>query len=88
MELVEDYQMRSRATVINFLKDAAAQGWLEMVQEGVKGGEPSLYVPHPDYPCEVSFTQELAMNVVKTMGDLLGVTFVVHQKPVLEEMIK
>lgn len=83
--LEERNHVRSRATVINFLKKTAALGWLEMVQEGVKGGERFLYVPHPNYPCEVSFTQELAMGVVKIMGDLLGVTFVVHQKQVLEE---
>ena len=81
----EQHHTRSRATVINFLKDAAAQGWLERVQEGSKGGEPNLYVPSKNFPCEVSFTQELVMSVVKTMGDLLGVTFVVHQKPVSKE---
>jgi len=30
---------RSRATVINFLRTAADRGWLEMVQEGMRGGE-------------------------------------------------
>ena len=43
--LGERGHLRSRATVINFLKGAAARGWLEMVQEGAKGGEASLYVP-------------------------------------------
>lgn len=83
--LIQRGHVRSRATAINFLKDAAARGWLEMTQRGVKGGEPSLYVPHPNFPCEVSFTQELAMRVVASMGDLLGVVFVVRQKRVLEE---
>lgn len=81
----EQHHTRSRATVINFLKAAADRGWLEMTQRGVKGGEPSLYVPHPNFPCEVSFTQELAMRVVKSMGDLLGVSFMVKQKRVSEE---
>jgi len=80
----EQHHTRSRATVINFLKDAAANGWLEMVQEGEKGGEPFLYVPSKNFPCEASFTQELAMNVVKAMGDLLGVTFMVKQRRVVE----
>ena len=56
-----------------------------MVQEGVKGGESFLYVPSKNYPCEVSFTQELAMRAVKAMGDLLGVVFTVHQKRVSEK---
>lgn len=85
LELVEDYQVRSRATAINFLKAAAARGWLEMVQEGVKGGKKSLYVPHPNFPCEISFTQMLAMRAVNAMGDLLGVTFIVKQRRVSEQ---
>jgi len=83
--MVDRGHARSRATVINFLQDARKEGWLEMVQEGVKGGEKFLYVPHPNYPCEVSFTQELAMRVVKAMGDLLGVTFMVKQRRVSED---
>ena len=82
--LEERGHIRSRATVINFLKGAAQRGWLEMVQEGVKGGDRFLYVPSKDYPCEASFTQELVMSVVKTMGDLLGVTFIVRQRRVSE----
>lgn len=82
--LEERGHLRSRATVINFLKAAADRGWLEMVQEGVRGGEKFLYVPHPNYPCERSFTQELAMGVTRAMGDLLGVVFMVKQKRVSE----
>lgn len=78
----EQHHTRSRATVINFLKAAADRGWLEMTQRGVKGGESFLYVPSKNFPCEVSFTQMLAMRVVQSMGDLLGVVFIVKQRPV------
>ena len=80
--LTDETLHKSRASVIFFLKDMTADGFLVDKEKTGKGGKHSVWFPSPAFPCEVSYIQEMAMRMVKAAEGILNVTFMVKQTPV------
>ena len=80
--LADEKLHMSRASVIFFLKDMTKNGFLVDNEKTGKGGKHSVWSPSPDFPCEVSYMQEKAMQMVKAAEVILNVTFVPKQDPV------
>jgi hypothetical protein len=55
----------SRATVINFLKDMAEEGFLEYREATTKGGWKRLYVPSKMVPDEEAFRKALTERIIE-----------------------
>jgi len=82
ISLVDDSIHRSRASVIFFLQAMTRDGFLVDNERPGQGGYHSVWTPSPDVPCEESYMQTMAMQMVKVAGEILNVTFEIKQTPV------
>ena len=79
--LTDETLHKSRASVIEFLKDMAKRGFL--VEKGKLGQGGGLrWTPSPDVPCEEAYMRTMAIKMKDIAGNILNVTFVPKQTPV------